>query len=82
MSVYDDDLACIYEIRPVIDNDILEDFEDLSGFDNVRFKKLVKTCPDLATTFSLIVRGPHAHQEKPKCYFLNYFTKIMQYSTK
>jgi hypothetical protein len=34
MSVYDNDLACIYEIRPVIDNVILK---ILSGFDNVRF---------------------------------------------
>jgi hypothetical protein len=54
MFVYDNDLACICEIRPVIDNDILRAI--LSGFDTLTLNFL-KTCPDLATTFWVIVRG-------------------------
>ena len=45
MSVYDNDLVCICEIRPVIDNDILGDF--------VQFSQ----CP-MATIFWSNDRGP------------------------
>ena len=45
MSIYDNDLVCIYEFRPVIDNDTLKILGDF-----VRFKIFLKTFPDLATT--------------------------------
>ena len=64
LSVYDTNLACIYEIRPVIDNDILKILGDFGRFcpyltTSVSFF-FFKTCPDLAMAFasSLIVRGP------------------------
>jgi hypothetical protein len=65
VSIYDKDLFYIYEIHPDIDNVILTFFfVILSGFDNVRFSKFPKICPDLAMTFRENVRGPSGRREK------------------
>ena len=66
MSVFDNDLIYIYEIRPHVGNNNFFFFGNFVHFDNVHFSKILKIFLDLATIFRQNVGGPSESLSHPR----------------